>query len=265
MILVKRSGGYAFIQFKTEEAAKRAIQDTHTICNKKIIVDIAVKKGKTRTETKPNDIDSSFTDPEKHVYPPVEIYENTLYSNQIEIISMARYLTPCAEEIKTILKSLGLAVNVGYQKKGFTIPNILKYIKSLKTPFVLVLRPESIRQQPVTVTLYRMKRNNDNWQKKEVPLDAAIERIKQDFKDYIDATNKRATTSAATNSVPVSPPPVYEPYFVPEGYSEIDDLLDNMLRSLQTVINYGVITTAQMDEFITSCEELRNDLADSEG
>ncbi|XP_062533536.1 nuclear receptor coactivator 5-like [Armigeres subalbatus] len=281
--------GYGFVQFPTEEGARKAIEGLNGLMHKgrkltvKIANDNRGKKGLLPRSGPPGSQgsapirDRSPIDGNRYAdgYPQRSIYSN-LYprmdmggyaepmmsgmqgqpsnqpeSNDCEIIVVSRDLTTYAENIEARLKRNGLSVDLLFPNDDVPIGKVLSNIASRGSYYAILITPENQERNSITVNvLYGVPAEHRN-----MPSDDALNFICKDFQDKVRTEQEKAAKYRASMSAgPGNSHMMYNTHSLQDKHP---DAIQNMLNLLANNRQLTVLQYERLIKYLTERKELQ--------
>lgn len=202
-ILMQR--GFAFLQFMAADSATEAIakENKTQLLDKIIAVRTAVRDAKNnQNQNKGSGSSGNNNNDAPTPQPPsAPILESLKQpstfirnadANDVEIIVVAKELTPYAELLEGRLKRVGISCDLLYPNSEVPMGKVLANISSRGTLYAILVTPTNMEHKSITVNiLYGTPAEHRN-----MPVEAALTLIERDFKDYV--SKQTATEAAAT-------------------------------------------------------------------
>lgn len=282
--------GYGFVQFPSEEGARKAIEGLHgTLHNgRKLTVKIAndnrAKKGLLqRTGGGPPGAqgtvpgrDRSPIDGNRYAegyHPQRSIYSNMYpmggYSdpmmgggmqappvnqpdrNDCEIIVVSRDLTTYAENIEARLKRNGLSVDLLFPNDDVPIGKVLSNIASRGSYYAILITPENMERNSITVNvLYGVPAEHRN-----MPSEDALMFICKDFQDKVRSDQEKAVQFRSSMAGgPGNPHMMYNKHSLRDNHPEA---IQNMLNLLANNRQLTVLQYERLIKYLTERKEMQ--------
>lgn len=281
--------GYGFVQFPSEEGARKAIDGLNGLMHKgrkltvKIANDNRGKKGLLPRSGPPGAQsnapirDRSPIDGNRYAdgYPQRSIYSN-LYprmdmggyadpmmggmqgapsnqpeSNDCEIIVVSRDLTTYAENIEARLKRNGLTVDLLFPNDDVPIGKVLSNIASRGSYYAILITPENQERNSITVNvLYGVPAEHRN-----MPSEDALNFICKDFHDKV----RNEQENAAKYRTPMGAGPVnsHMMYNTQSLQDKHPDAIQNMLNLLANNRQLTVLQYERLIKYLTERKEMQ--------
>lgn len=170
-------------------------------------------------------------------------------SNDIEIIVVSRVLTSYAELIEDLLRKLGLKVDLLFPNIQVSMAKILENIKSRGTLYAIIVNPENMQHQ--SVTLYTLHTGMNDVCRKNMPLKLALEFIETDFKTYLESIKAKQATLPLDFEHPSVPSVV-----TPALYSNFDEVQ----TTLELLLAKQPVTVVELDALTSFITKMRANL-----
>lgn len=151
--------GYALIQFATVEAKEKAIKEENKtkLLNKTITVSPAVMKNHNKLSKVPPCIASTLSVPYPFTIignlPIYPMYSTSQFVNQVEIIvvSPGEETSEYGENIEKDILKMGIAVDIMFPIKKFTLEQLVEQNLKEGTIFQVVIEAENVTKKTVDV------------------------------------------------------------------------------------------------------------------
>lgn len=281
--------GYGFVQFPTEEGARKAIEGLNGTMHKdrKLTVKIAndnrkkkglLPRGGGGAQGNAPIRDRSPIDGNRYAegYPQRSIYSN-MYprmdmggysdpmaggmqapppnqpeSNDCEIIVVSRDLTTYAENIEARLKRNGLTADLLFPNDDVPIGKVLSNIASRGSYYAILITPENQERNSITVNvLYGVPAEHRN-----MPSEDALMFICKDFQDKVRSEQEKAAKYRASMAAsgPVNPHMMYNKHSLQDKHPEA---IQNMLNLLANNRQLTVLQYERLIKYLTERKELQ--------
>lgn len=243
--------GFSFLQFMAQDSAQEAIKNENKtmLLDKMIAVRTAVRDAKNQ---KPNGAPKDVVPvaPSAPVFEALKAtakYIRNANANDVEIIVVAKELTPYAELLEGRMKRVGISCDLLFPNSEVPIGKVLANISSRGTLYAVLVTPQNMEHKSITVNiLYGTPAEHRN-----MPVEAALTLIERDFKEYVARESKASTILPSANSggpIGIETPALHEGH---------PDVIHGLLRLLGEDKSLTVLQYDRILKYLTERREMQ--------